>query len=110
MVMSSRKKENWNRIRENVINYLKNNSNNPSDLKSICFYGVGGEGKSMMVNNLRDLLIENGYCNFTNEIPVSLGVDTRDKIRSNTWVIDTCESSVLDDDRFVVFDFTKNGQ
>ena len=92
-------------IENNVISYL----NTPSDnKKSIAFYGTGGEGKSTLKNRLMPYFKEHGYINFiSGEIPISLGIDTRNIKRSNTWVVDTYDDDILHDERFIVFDFTK---
>ena len=59
------------------------------------------------MNKLMDKFVDNGYKNFSHEIPKTLGMDTRKIKRSNTWVISTNDDCVLNDERFKVFDFTK---
>jgi hypothetical protein len=94
-------------IENNVKSYL---TTPPNNRKSIAFYGKGGEGKSLLIYRLMSDFEEKGYKIIFNEddkIPISLGMDTRNIKRSNTWVIETLDEHILNDDRFMVFDFTK---
>lgn len=93
------------RIENDVITYL---NTHVDDNKSIAFYGMGGEGKSVMRNRLMPYFEEHGYTNFVSgEIPSCLGMDTRSTTRSNTWVVETCDDAIFSDERFMVFDFTE---
>jgi len=99
--------EKLQQIEKNVKSYLTTPSNNR---KSIVFYGKGGEGKSLLIYRLMSDFEEKGYKIIVNEddkIPISLAMDTRNIKRSNTWVIETLNENILNDDRFMVFDFTK---
>ena len=99
--------EKLQQIEKNVKSYLTTPSNNR---KSIAFYGKGGEGKSLLIYRLTTDFEEKGYEIIFDEddkIPISLGMDTRNTKRSNMWVIETLNENILNDDRFMVFDFTK---
>jgi hypothetical protein len=99
--------ETLQQIEKNVKAYL---TTPPNNRKSIAFYGKGGEGKSLLIYRLMPYFKEKGYTIIVgedNEIPISLGMDTRNIKRSNTWVIETLDEHILNDDRFMVFDFTK---
>ena len=94
-------------IENNVKSYL---NIHPDNRKSIAFYGKGGEGKTLLMYRLMQQFKEKGYMNIVSsdeKIPISLGMDTRNTKRSNSWVIDTLDENILNDDRFMVFDFTK---
>jgi hypothetical protein len=97
------------KIKNEVIAYL---NTHPDERKSIAFYGKGGEGKTLLFYILESQFKENGYKLYDyidedNDNPISLGMDTRRRKRSNKWVLETCNESILKDDRFIVFDFTK---
>ena len=101
--------EKLQKIKNDVIAYL---TTHPDERKSIAFYGKGGEGKTLLFYILESQFKENGYSFYNyiddeNDIPISLGMDTRQIKRSNKWVLETCDESIFNDDRFMVFDFTK---
>ena len=91
-------------IENDIITYLNTHLDNN---KSIALYGNGGEGKTLLLQRIMPYFEERGYTNFRyGEIPVSLGIDTRTTKRSNTWVIETCDKNIFNDDRFMTFDFS----
>jgi hypothetical protein len=101
---------NYNKQVENqVLKYLKDK---PENRKSIAFYGKGGMGKTHLKYKLMPQLKDAGYTNFYSEdeydLPYSLGADTRNVKRRNTWVVCTRNEDILKDDRFMVFHLMTN--
>jgi GTPase SAR1 family protein len=91
-------------IENDIITYLNTHLDNN---KSIALYGKGGVGKTSLLQRIMPYFEERGYTNFKcEEIPVSLGMDTRNAKRSNTWVIETRDENIFNDERFVTFDLS----
>ena len=101
--MSSFNRETYNRIRDEVRQYLDHSN---VKQKSILFYGQGGEGKTYLMDELKEEMYDAGYTRFhKNGLPKRAGVITRSK-----WGNDCVVSSVHPQDkldtRFKIWDFT----
>ena len=101
--MSSFNRETYEQIRDEVRHYLDQPE---QKRKSILFYGKGGEGKTYLMDELKDEMCDAGYMKFyKGGVPKSTGMITRSKW-SNNWVVSSVKPKDKFDVRFKVWDFT----
>ena len=96
----------YNRIREEVRHYLDLPE---AQRKAILFYGNGGEGKSYLVNELKDEMKAAGYNKFYNGgVPNHMkGRSTRSTSNKFKYTqVTSISPEAKDDSTFQVFDFT----
>ena len=101
--MSSFNRETYEQIRDEVRHYLDQSE---QKRKSILFYGQGGEGKTYLMDELKEEMCDAGYTKFhKNGLPKHVGVTTRSKWGNNCVVSSVHPQDKLNA-RFKIWDFT----
>ena len=73
--------------------------------RSILLFGRGGEGRTYLMDELKEEFSDMGYSQFRKMMPQEHGRVTRQQWNNN-FVVATTEEQYQNDPRFKVFDFT----